>query len=344
MTAITRLAALPLAVALGAAALPAPRGALAQTAASPPAAGAEPAIGTAPGAGSEAAAAARPAGGTGPAAAAAPELPPPAPLAERWRFNPRERTARGLDAWEEDRPADADAAFTHALALAPGAGDPRALDPLLLLNAGTGRLAAGAPEEAAGLLAAAAERAGAEADPALETAARYNLGNARYAGGDYAAAAEAFRAVLRGDPDHAAAKHNLELALRRLAEQRRAQAGDGAGEEQPDQPGGEAGEGRGGGEGEGEPSPDRGKAGDEAPSEPAEDRPTDPGAAPRPRPGEEPGGGDRRDRPLPGFEDQPDMTAEQAASILEAVESLERQRRRAAAAERARRLGGERDW
>jgi hypothetical protein len=308
-----RLAALPLAAALGVAA-----GAAPQT---------EPAA---------------PAGGE--AVAAAPALPPPAPRAERWRYNPRERTARGLDAWEEGRFAEADAAFARALALAPGAGDVEALDPLTLLNAGTGRLAAGGPQDAAGLLAAAAERAREGADPDLESAARYNLGNARYAGGDFAAAAEAYRAVLRQEPAYAPAKHNLELALRRLAEQRQAQAGDGTGEQRPDQPGGEDGEGEqtGEGEGEGEPSgepPDTAGA-----PQPQEDVPPDPGAAPQPRPGEEPGGGDRRERPLPGFEDQPDMTAEQAAAILEAVESLERQRRRAAAAERARRTAGERDW
>ena len=315
MTRRARLAALPLATALAVAAGAAPQ--------------------------TEPAAPAR-----GEAVAAVPALPPPAPRAERWRYNPRERTARGLDAWEEGRFAEADAAFARALALAPGAGDVEALDPLTLLNAGTGRLAAGAPQDAAGLLAAAAERAREGADPDLEAAARYNLGNARYAGGDFAAAAEAYRAVLRQEPAYAPAKHNLELALRRLAEQRQAQAGDGTGEQRPDQPGGEDGEGEqtGEGEGEGEPSaepPENSGAPQQQP-----DRPPDPGTAPQPQPGDETGddAGDRRDRPLPGFEDQPDMTAEQAAAILEAVESLERQRRRAAAQERARRTAGGRDW
>ena len=35
-----------------------------------------------------------------------------------------------------------------------------------------------------------------------------------------------------------------------------------------------------------------------------------------------------KERPLPQFEDQKDMTAEQAAAILQAVENLERQQRR----------------
>ena len=273
-----------------------------------------------------------------------PALPAPAPAAERWRFNPRERTARGLDAWSEGRFADADAAFTRALALAPGAGDPQAVDPLALLNAGTGRLAAGAPDEAAGLLAAAAERAAAAGGGELEIAARYNLGNARYAGGDFAAAVEAYRTVLRRQPDNAPAKHNLELALRRLAEQRQPAGGGGAGEGRPDEAGGKGDQG-GGGAGEPEPPAGDPEAAGGEPPVPPEDSAEDPAAAPRPAPGERPGGGgERRERPLPGFADQPDMTAEQAAAILEAVENLERQRRRARSAAAARRTTGGRDW
>lgn len=281
-------------------------------------------------------------------------LPSPAPLAERWRYNPRGKGAEGIAAWEEERFSDADAALTRALALAPGAGDPETVDPLLLLNAGTGRLAAGVPDEAAGLLAAAADRAADSGAEQLVTDARYNLGNARYAGGDFAGAADAYRELLRRRPDHAEAKHNLELALRRLAEQRQ-QQGEG-GEESPEQGEGESQDGAGGESGEGEP-PEPGEepppGGEEEseteasidPSSGEEETETGAGQeqpsteTPRPEPGES-----ERESPLLDFEEQPDMSAEQAAAILESVESLERQRRQAAAAERARRAGRDRDW
>ena len=54
---------------------------------------------------------------------------------------------------------------------------------------------------------------------------------------------------------------------------------------------------------------------------------------------------DEQESPLPNFEDQPDMTAEQASAILEAVENLEREQRKQQAAERLKsRKTGERDW
>lgn len=57
-----------------------------------------------------------------------------------------------------------------------------------------------------------------------------------------------------------------------------------------------------------------------------------------------PAGSRRRER-LPGFVDQPELTADQAAALLDAVEDLERQQRRQRALERARRRSEvEKDW
>ena len=93
-------------------------------------------------------------------------------------------------------------------------------DPRTHFNAGTLELAAGL----AGPAAASLE----EAAAALETApeplplapeVHYNLGNARFDGGDAAGAVTAFEQALRLDPDHAGAKFNLELALRELERQ-----------------------------------------------------------------------------------------------------------------------------
>ena len=58
--------------------------------------------------------------------------------------------------------------------------------------------------------------------------------------------------------------------------------------------------------------------------------------------GPDPAGGGPR---LENYEDQPDMTAEEAAAVLEAVVNLERQQRRDRAAERARsQARGGKDW
>ncbi len=59
--------------------------------------------------------------------------------------------------------------------------------------------------------------------PTLAPAAWYNLGNARLGGADARGAIDAYREALLRRPDFAAAKHNLELALRELERQRQEQ-------------------------------------------------------------------------------------------------------------------------
>lgn len=60
------------------------------------------------------------------------------------------------------------------------------------------------------------EQALASADDALAAAVLFNLGNTRFSAGQYTEAAELYKAVLRRQPDNQDAKHNLELAQRRL--------------------------------------------------------------------------------------------------------------------------------
>jgi Ca-activated chloride channel family protein len=55
----------------------------------------------------------------------------------------------------------------------------------------------------------------------------YNTGVARFAGGDYAEAASAFRKALEADPSRFEAKRNLELSLRSLAEENSGAGQDG---------------------------------------------------------------------------------------------------------------------
>lgn len=269
------------------------------------------------------------------------EVHPPVAV-ERWLYNPRERTTLGLRRLEEG-PAAALGAFETAGRVAPG-------DREVLFNLGTARLladhgdAVGALERA---VAAPDELAGAEGpvsaaprsrplDPPSRQRAWYNLGNARLAAGDPALAVAAFEEALRLAPADADAKFNLELALRRVEESNRLRLrppretpdGDRPGEEQPsDEPGGT------------QPDPvpeddrrggrdprDRGGEGSEADTLPQE-------GAPLGR------------RPLAGFEEQRDLSASQAAALLDAVEELERRQRRLEAARAAGAAGAsEEDW
>jgi Ca-activated chloride channel family protein len=246
-----------------------------------------------------------------------------------WLHNPRERTASAIGHWQRRDFATADRELEQALELA---GE----NPSSLFNAGTGRLGAGTPGAALPLLGrAAAEAARDPSAVALRPEALYNLGNAHLAAGDPAAAAESYRDALRLRPDHAAAKHNLELALRQQQKQQQEQ-------QQPQQQGGGQGNRRGGSGGQPKDDP----AGDQAGGRRDQQQPA---PEPRPTPGGKEGGQGQAGRSprLPGFDPQKDMSAEQAASLLEAVENLEREQRRAQAEEqrkvRARRASDE-DW
>lgn len=263
----------------------------------------------------------------------------PAPPLERWRFNPRERTARGLAAWKNEKPEAAVPAFDSALRLRPG-------DALATYNAGTARLGAGEPG-AEELLGRAAQGAPVELAPD----AFYNLGNARLAGKNAGGAIDAYRQALRRRPDFPEAKRNLELAWKLLEQQRQQQQ-----HEQDDQKQGAQKQPSGQGD---EDQNRSGAENNQTSSETPPQRDSDRRQPPAPPADEEPRAGEQRpetgasgassgspqERPLPQFHDQQDMTAEQAAAILQAVENLERQQRRDQAAERVRgKARVEKDW
>jgi tetratricopeptide (TPR) repeat protein len=237
---------------------------------------------------------------------------------ESWLFNPGERTRAGLDAYQDQKPQEAVPFFEVARRMVPD-------DPQVGFNSGTTRLGAGgSAAQAAEILQQAASAAG----PALAPVAFYNLGNARLLAGNPAAAVDAFTQSLRLEPDHADAKFNLELALRQLQESATSPP------QSPRQEGGESGD---------RPQPQGGGPGEQGRQSDAEQPLPTP---PSPRQGEEQG--DQQAQPqapraLPHFRDQLDMTAEQAARILEAVENLERNQRRAEASQRARSHRGK-DW
>lgn len=250
---------------------------------------------------------------------------PGAPALEAYRFNPRERTARALAAWEKGRPEEAVAPLDSALRLRPG-------DPLVEFNAGTAHLGAQQPD-AAHLL----EQAAKHAPPELAADALYNLGNARLSAKNAQGAIDAYKGALRAQPDLGNAKRNLELAVRLLEEQQQQQKQQQQQQQQQD--------------GENDPSQQdqQKQPGDKGQGEPAERKPNgpqdqqqqDPSQQGEPRQGE----GQPRESPLPQFQEQQDMTAEQAAAILQAVENLERQQRRDQARAVARaKTSVEKDW
>ena len=78
------------------------------------------------------------------------------------------------------------------------------------------------------------------ADDKLAQQAFYNLGNAYFLAEDWPAAIKAYQDSLLLDPNDKEAKHNLELALRKVQRQSQ-QSGDG--QPQPNQPGDNQGEG-----------------------------------------------------------------------------------------------------
>lgn len=258
---------------------------------------------------------------------AADDPSPGVPVLEPYRFNPRERTARALAAWEKGRIADAVAPLDSALRLQPG-------DPLVEFNAGTAHLGANRPD-AAQLL----EQAAKHAPPGLAADAFYNLGNARLEAKEAQPAIDAYKSALRAQSDLPNAKRNLELALRLLEEQQRQQE-----QQQQDSQDKQNQQQQPGGGQEQKPDQDQQPKPDpRQPPDPQQDAPQSGGAAEdQPQAGQPP---PPKERPLPQFEEQKDMTAEQAAAILQAVENLERQQRREQARALARaKTSVEKDW
>lgn len=252
--------------------------------------------------------------------------------AERWLWNPRERTTETIRAWEAEQPKEAADFADTALRLAPD-------DPRTRYNAGTAHLGADDVRESIGLL----EKAVQDAPPDLAPAARYNLGNARLKAGDAGGAVEAYKQALRLEPSHADAKHNLEIALKEQERQSRMQSPrEGNRGDRPDQqnPSNDPGSGNPADQNDQRPSDEtdpgrndqrdqKNQQGDQGQQPPPQGRPDKPGDQGQ----------------LPQFRNVPDMSAEEAAALLQSVENLEREQRRKQAAERAQqRSSQEKDW
>ncbi|MEM1181743.1 MAG: tetratricopeptide repeat protein [Acidobacteriota bacterium] len=284
---------------------------------------------------------------------------------DRVLFNPQERTESGAVSLEAGDTAAAAGAMDSALRLAPE--DARAQ-----YNAGTAGLAF-APDRAKTLLEQAA---GADGDVAAKAA--YNLGNLQLESGELQPAIESYKQALRRDPDFEDAKFNLELAQRRLQEQQQNQdqqnqdsqdqqnqdqqdqdSQDQQGDqdsEQDQQDQNQNSENQDGRDQEQQDQDEEGQdpenqdEGQEEQNQQSGDSEQDPeqNQDPQDREGgqDQPQGQDQQESPLPQFENLPDMTAQEAAAILEAIENLEREQRRQQAVEAAAeaRRSGKKDW
>ena len=271
-------------------------------------------------------------------------------------FNTEERTRRGIEAAADGEPEVAVESLETAARLDPD-------NPVTQYNAGTARL--GLPPESRGdvepLLRSAAESGRSDLVPR----ASYNLGNARLDAQQFDQAIEAYKAALRADPDYEDAKFNLELAQRLLEEQQQ-QSQSSDDQQQGDQQQDQQQEGE---EKKEQEQQDQEQGEDEQQSQDQEqkdqeqeqknqeqeqkdqeqkrqqqqdqEQQQDPSQQQQPQPGQE-----QQDQgPLPQFKDLPEMTQEEAAAILEAVENLEREQRREEAKQRAKANAvGRKDW
>ncbi len=259
----------------------------------------------------------------------------PAPWIERWIHTPYELTQRGMESYRQGHFEEAARLFASAQRLAPD-------DATTLFNAGSTRMArdpataielltkAAAIADAAANANALTERSGdpPNASRLLAAQAWFNLANGQLAVGDPAAAAHGYRQALRRQADHYGAKHNLELALRALA----AAPSDERPAVHP------------------EPSQPSAEPTSQDPLGMEDDRgqerdPNQAGNAPAPQAPEPP----PRQPPTPSpFEPQETLSTAQAEALLDAVEALERTRRRQQAErqrlERGTSLPRGKDW
>ncbi len=285
------------------------------------------------------------------AAPASAEWPP---WVERLLFNPTERTTRGIENFGQDT-GDAAEPLETALRLENN-------NPVAQYNAGTARLAG--EGDALSLLEAAAEQGAGELVPA----ARYNLGNARLNSGDFPGAIEAFKEALRNNPGLEDAKFNLELAQRLLEQQQQDQQNqdeqnqdeqnqDEQNQDQQNQDEQNQGEQNQDQQNQDEQNQDEQNQDQQnqdqqdqqqdqqqqGEQQNPEDDPQEQDQSQQPeqqQPDEQ-----QQESPLPQFEDLPDMTAEEAAAILEAIENMEREARREASLEAAKKhSGAKKDW
>lgn len=275
---------------------------------------------------------------------------------ERWLYNPQERTERALEAHNEGHVGGANQALESAMRLTDG-------DAVSRYNAGTSHLQSSQPDALPLLQGAAAD-----ADLDLLPDAQYNLGNAYLGQQDYQNAIEAYKSALRQQPGMESAKFNLELARKLLKEQQQnqdqqdqdpqnqdqqqdqEQQDQEQSQDQKDQPQDQEQNDQEQSEDQKEQQQDQEQKDQQQDQEQQdqqqqEQQNQDPQNQDQEEQQQDQQQQDQQESPLPQFRDLPDMSAEEAAAMLEAIENLEREQRRQDALEAARAQSGrKKDW
>ena len=129
-----------------------------------------------------------------------------------WReTNSHAASKRGERSYQQQQYPAAEEGYREAQKLAPSARN--------AFNLGTAEIAAGHREQGSATLAEALR------DPALRADAFFNRGNSALTSKAYDHAIRDYMDALRANPNHAAAKRNLEIALSRRASSKRSDAG-----------------------------------------------------------------------------------------------------------------------
>ena len=271
---------------------------------------------------------------------------------DRWLFNAEERTQRGSQSLAAKDFSQAAASMDTAMRLAPD-------DATAKFNAGTARLPI-APEEGRQLLEAAGEQA---QDRELKSLAHYNAGSSLLEAGEFQPAIDSFKKALRQNPEFEDAKFNLELAQKRLKEQQEQdqqsqdqqnqdqnqdqeqqdqnqdqnqdQQNQDQNQDQQDQQEQDQDQEQQE-QNQDQQNQDQQDQQEQQDQEQEQDQERQEGQGQENQP---------QQSPLPDFKDLPDMTAEEAAAILEAIENMEREQRRQEALEAAKAgARGKKDW
>jgi tetratricopeptide (TPR) repeat protein len=148
--------------------------------------------------------------------------------------NSHAATARGVKQFEQKRYAESQKSFATASSIAP--------TPARAFNLGTSQIAAGNREAGSSTIAKALS------DPSLRADALFNRGNSALSANAFDYAIRDYTDALRIRPNDAAAKRNLEIALRRKQAMQKQQGGGSGSQQdrgpepqqkpQPPQPGG----------------------------------------------------------------------------------------------------------
>jgi len=223
--------------------------------------------------------------------------------------SPASKNREGNRLFNEGRYEEAEKAYLEAQVKSPG-------KPEILYNLGNSLIKQGKYPQGIQAL----QQSAGKGNRRIETNSRYNTGNALYSMGDYKGSAEAFIEALKLDPGDTDAKHNLELALRKLKEQQQKQQ-DG----NQDQKDKDSQKDRQSDEKEGEQ--DRSNEQDNKQADTQNDPENQ-----------------AKMKPEPAVPREGSMTREQARQILDAMRNQELDQQRKLMESRSRPASNERDW